>query len=190
MRTDAQQTALQYAMRKLNRRFYSRRAMSGMLSEEGYDEASVEDALAQLEQWGYLDDLRLARNQLRRYTARQPKGRLWIGRRLTQEGIEPDAIHQALEEYTDRQESALAMEAAKHFLQLRTQSKPRPEPQSEPQSEPRSEPQFKARTPDKTGGALARFLAARGFSPAIIHEILCEFRFIGASDLDSDGNWH
>jgi regulatory protein len=157
-------------MGKLSRRFRSRRAMRGMLLEEGYSEASVKDALTQLEQWGYLDDLRLARDQLRRYTARQPKGRLWIERRLAQDGFEPDAIRQALEEYTAGQERALAMEAAKRFLQFKAQSK--------------------ARTPEKTGGALARFLISRGFSPSIIHEILCEFRFIGASDLDSDEDWH
>jgi regulatory protein len=145
------QTAIRYALGKLSRRFYSRRAMRDMLSESGYGGESVEDALSKLEEWGYLDDLRLAGDRLRRYTARQPKGKLWIRRKLVQEGFEPDAIRQVLETYTDERERELAAEAAERFLQS------------------------KARTlsdPEKSKLALARFLTARGFSPALIHQIL------------------
>jgi regulatory protein len=169
MRPDSQKTVIQYALQKLSRRFYSRQAMRQMLSEEGYDGESVENTLAKLEEWGYLDDLKLARYQLRRYTSRQPKGRLWIERRLIHEGVEPGAVCQVLEEYAADQESALAAEAARRFVRS------------------------KARTPsdsEKIRGALARFLAARGFSSSLIREILHEFRFTGASDLDSDDNWH
>jgi regulatory protein len=161
MRPDSPKTAIQYAMGKLSRRFYSRRIMKDMLTEAGYGAASVEDALARLEQWGYLDDLKLARNQLRRYTIRQPKGKLWIRRRLVLEGFEPDVVRQVLEEYTDDQESELAWSAARRFLRSGS---------------------------GKPVAALARFLANRGFSSRVIREI--EFRFHRTGDLDSDSNWH
>jgi regulatory protein len=163
--------------------------MRGALLEEGCDGESVENALAQLEQWGYLDDLKLAREQLRRYTVRQPKGRLWIGRRLAREGFEPGHIRQVLDEYTADQEKELAVKTAEGFVRSRAR---------------------RGYGRRQIGDALARFLAGRGFSSSLIYAIICEILgafgedigeeigeefgeeigFTNVSDLDSDENWH
>jgi regulatory protein len=165
--------AAKYALRKLTRRFYSREAMRQILSDQGYEDGSVRDALARLEDLGYIDDLRLARDMVRQYTGRQPKGRLWIEAKLKQDGFCGPVIDQALEAYPADLEKEQAAAAARSYLKTRGGAIP---------------------DERKKSAALARFLKSRGFPGPLIHAIMNEFtdefECLDASYLDRDTNWH
>ena len=156
---------VQYALNQQNRRFRSKRRLSRFLLEKGYEIQEAEDAILQLEQWGYLDDLKLAMSIVHRLTVRQAKGKLYIHQKLLEEEIDISHIEEALSTYSDHEEKQLAETLAKRYLQLNDQ---------------------KWADADRKWASLLGYLSRRGFSESVIEEISAEFSSLDDGYLNSN----
>ena len=66
------------------------------LRQNGYPEKLIEDAVAYVKKYHYIDDLRYAKNYIRCHQEQKGAGKLKI--ELMQKGVAKDLIEQALEE--------------------------------------------------------------------------------------------
>jgi regulatory protein len=89
-------TPLDYAYRLLARRAYSEQELTDRLCDKGFLPGVVSRAIERLKAQGYLDDTRLAADQVERLRTRGfgPAG---IYAKLTQKGLSADAIEEVLE---------------------------------------------------------------------------------------------
>jgi regulatory protein len=99
-------TPLDYAYRLLARRAHSEQELADKMLAKGFTETAVARTVQRLKEQGYLDDTRLAVDQAERLRARGfgPEG---IRGRLTQKGLLPDTIEQALEMDKEEDETAV-----------------------------------------------------------------------------------
>lgn len=71
----------------LTRRDYSRAGLRAKLLAKGHQDADVEEALRQCDQWGYLDDHRFGCSRLEARLNRRPAGRTDALRDLQRQGL-------------------------------------------------------------------------------------------------------
>lgn len=113
---DSWQEAWKYALRLLNARDYTSQRLLGKLTDKGYDPAAAEQAIARLQQEGWLNDSRFA---LRFAEAAVAAGR-YFGARLRLEmkrrGFPPDIIATTLEQVTEQH---AAMDEIRSLLERR-----------------------------------------------------------------------
>jgi regulatory protein len=90
-------TPLEYAYRLLARHAYSEEEIRNKLLTKGFTEAGVTRTVARLKDQGYLDDTRLAADQVERLRAKGygPEG---IRAKLAQKGLPSETIEPALAE--------------------------------------------------------------------------------------------
>lgn len=95
------------AMNLLQKREYTSAGLREKLREGEYPEACIEEALAYVESYGYVDDLRYARDFIAYNLER--KSRMRIEQDLLRKGIRKDTVHAVfdeLEEQGTRQDEA------------------------------------------------------------------------------------
>ncbi|MBR2258491.1 MAG: regulatory protein RecX [Blautia sp.] len=90
------------ALRLLERMDRSRQELSAKLSQAGFSEAAVEDAVRYVASYGYLDDLRFAKSYLRREQGKNGKKKLVYV--LREKGVAPEVIEQAIAETAEEGE--------------------------------------------------------------------------------------
>lgn len=93
------ETAKKRAMYLLGGRDYSRRALYEKLREH-YSEESCEKAVAQMCEYGYLDDERYAKRLARQYIEGRKYGKRRAALMLSQKGLERETIEEALSLYS------------------------------------------------------------------------------------------
>jgi len=97
--------ALAVATRALARREHSRRSLRERLQRAGIGESELEDALAELERVGLLDDARFARERAR-VLAERGKGDAAIRFDLERAGVGTSEVEEALVELDPERERA------------------------------------------------------------------------------------
>lgn len=88
-------SAYEKALRILTAAGQTRAGMARRLERAGYDADEIEDACAQLQALGYLDDRSFAASRVRR-RQQQGRGARLIAAELRQKGVSPDVIDDAL----------------------------------------------------------------------------------------------
>ena len=142
--------ALDAALRLLTRRNHARKELAEKLRLRGFPEDAVEEALVACERYGYLDDDETARRffrELRRKGNGPSKIRLEMARR----GLSGDSVDRWLEAYAGGPEER---EAARRQLEKRRVRFDR-------EADPR-----------KRREKIHRFLHGRGFTGAVIRDLL------------------
>lgn len=92
------------ALRLLERKDYSRKELINRLLKDGYEENMVEQIIAYVDSYHYLDDARVAENYIRGRKSYKSKRELQY--LLKQKGIEEEDISSAMgENYTDETEA-------------------------------------------------------------------------------------
>lgn len=88
------------ALKKLSRRWYSKKEISDYLYKNGFDEEISADVINKLIEWGYLNDSRLAGSILTHYTSIKLCGRRLIAQKMNIRGIPPEMMESTLESYS------------------------------------------------------------------------------------------
>lgn len=110
------ETAKKRAMYLLGGRDYSRRALYDKLREH-YSPESCEKAVAQMCEYGYLDDERYAKRLARQYIEGRKYGKRRAALMLSQKGLERETIEEALSLYSaDEMTEELAELIEKKYL--------------------------------------------------------------------------
>lgn len=140
------------AYRLLARRSRSIRELTFRLMEKGFPEVAVTPVIERLRELNYLDDAAVARQWARSYAVNSLWGDLKIRARLLDMGIPdelvPEAVHEARKEFTQR-------EAILKILEKRN-----PERLTAPVISVKDEQR------------IIRRLAAKGFPPSVVYEVL------------------
>ncbi|MDE0227733.1 MAG: regulatory protein RecX [Spirochaetaceae bacterium] len=136
------------ALALLARAMHSRRALARKLTQGGFGSAAVEQALARLDELGYLDDAGYARLWVRSRVARGADGRGKVLAGLLQHGISRRDAAAALDaEYPPDVEAELCRELARRLLVRHARDR-------------------------RAGERVARQLAGRGFSARLVVDAL------------------
>lgn len=99
---------LEYALKKLSLRQYSRCEIRELLQRKGYNEEEINQVMEKLTAWGYLDDKKMAESLLTQLTMQKAYGRYYVKRKLAARGIEPEFIEEILALYDEEREFELA----------------------------------------------------------------------------------
>ena len=91
-------SVLSYALTLLGRRDYSLWELVRKLEGKGYSRDEIDEAVARLREWNYLDDQRYLRRQIEKHHA-EKKSRIYIRRRLCLAGLEPRLIEEGLNHF-------------------------------------------------------------------------------------------
>ena len=140
-------TPLDYAYRLLARRAYSEQELTDKLLAKGFTTVAVTRTVARLKAQGYLDDARLAVDQVERLRSRGfgPEG---IKSKLTQKGLSSASVEQTLETSGENQDR----ESARRLLASRFSADALKEPQ--------------------TYARALRLLLRRGYSQEVVESLL------------------
>ena len=132
------------AQAMLARRDHSTVTLTAKLRRQGFSAEQVRSTVARLQNSGLLNDERFTGNYIDAVLRRKPVGPLWLQHKLRQQGIEPELITAALHlAFPPGREEEIARRAAAAWRRLHPSRPPHID-------------------------ALARFLASRGFSAAVI----------------------
>ncbi len=109
--------AKQTALRLIAFRPRTVHELRNKLEEKGYSPEVVSDIVAFCQEYGYLDDARLARSWVKWRLNEKPSGKSLLIQELRAKGIDESIIENALsEEYNDRNEFDLAVNAVNKRL--------------------------------------------------------------------------
>lgn len=101
--------AIEKALDTLARADRTRAEISDRLTKGGFDTQTTTEVLESLEEWGYLDDERLAQRQTRKLAEESHLGRLRIAAKLQQRGLEPELVEQIISTVSDEGERNRAL---------------------------------------------------------------------------------
>ncbi len=106
--------AKSYVYRILARRMYTTREIRDKLVERGYVDKIIEDVIATLERYGYLNDKTYAQEWIESRMRSKPKGKIALRRELESKGIDRSIIEDALSQAFDQsKESEMALDLAR-----------------------------------------------------------------------------
>lgn len=142
---------LEYALRLLGRKNYSRKDMSEKLLQKGATQEEVEQVMERLTEWKYLDDRVFARNFIQKRLKLQPRGEFLLKLELLRKGIPEEDILSGLSELHFSEK-----DSAREVLQKKNRAL---------QCLPEKKRFVKA----------ASLLKNRGFRPEIISETVSDF---------------
>ncbi len=111
--------AKSYVYRILARRMYTIREIRDKLVERGYVGKIIEDVIATLERYGYLNDRTYAQEWIESRMRSKPKGKIALRQELERKGIDRSIIEDALSQVFDQsKETEMAMDLA--FRKIRS----------------------------------------------------------------------
>lgn len=118
-RTERERSAREQALRLLARREHGRRELATKLASRGFPTTEIEQALTELQEQGWLDDVRAARHYARELFESRGFGRTRVIQMLQARGFSEAEIRSGIEEF-DRAdlEEARAWKAAERFRQV------------------------------------------------------------------------
>jgi regulatory protein len=121
---DEQAKAVAAALNLIARRPRSEREVRDRLARKGYPPATIDAAVAKLENWRYLDDEAFARYWVENREANKPRGRRLLAQELRLKGVDRETIRQTIDE-TEIDEASAALELGR--AKLRTYGKLEPD---------------------------------------------------------------
>ncbi|HEY8392965.1 MAG TPA: regulatory protein RecX [Capillibacterium sp.] len=98
-------SALSYALTLLGRRDYSAWELVRKLEGKGYPRDEIDEAVARLREWHYLDDERYLCRLIEKYRT-EKKSRTYIRHRLYLAGLEPELVEEGLNRFYPPEEEA------------------------------------------------------------------------------------
>ena len=105
--------AKSYVYRILARRMYTTKEIRDKLVERGYVDKIIEDVIATLERYGYLNDRTYAEEWIESRMRSKPKGKIALRRELGRKGIDTSIIEDALSRaFDESKEAEMAMDLA------------------------------------------------------------------------------
>lgn len=106
--------AKNYTYRILARRMYTTKEIRNKLVERGYVDEVIQDAIATLERYGYLNDRTYAEEWIQSRMRSKPKGKIALRQELERKGIEKSIIEGALSRaFDESKEADMALELAR-----------------------------------------------------------------------------
>jgi regulatory protein len=109
--------AKSYVYRILARRMYTTKEIRDKLVERGYVGKIIEDVIATLERYGYLNDRTYAEEWIDSRMRSKPKGKIALRRELKRKGIDTSIIEDALSQAFDQsKEAEMAMDLARRKI--------------------------------------------------------------------------
>ncbi len=106
--------AKSYVYRILARRMYTTKEIRDKLVERGYVDKIVEDVIATLERYGYLNDRTYAQEWIESRMRSKPKGKIALRQELGRKGIDRSIIEDALSQaFDESKESEMALDLAR-----------------------------------------------------------------------------
>ena len=109
--------AKSYVYRILARRMYTTKEIRGKLVERGYVGKIIEDVIATLERYGYLNDRTYAEEWIESRMRSKPKGKIALRRELERKGIDRSIIEDALSQaFDESKEAEMAMDLARRKI--------------------------------------------------------------------------
>lgn len=114
--------ATKAALRLLKFRARSRHELRGRLTEKGYSESAVAEAMERMDAWQLLDDGHFARQWVEQRSVGKGTTRTLLRRELTEKGVDSAQIGQALELVTEEDERARAHDIIAQRLARRENS--------------------------------------------------------------------
>lgn len=146
-------SALERAVRLLASRRLTTAELRRKLKQRGYEEPEIDDAVAKMEEYRYLDDELAARDWASELARIGSIGKRRAEQKLVRRGIQPESAHEELEKVWDE---SLEKEHVRHLVSKKLRSN----------SDLLANRQGKAK--------LFRFLMNKGFSSDIIREVMAE----------------
>jgi regulatory protein len=111
--------AKSYVYRILGKRMYTCKEVKDKLVERGYLDEIVQDVIATLERYGYLNDKNYAEEWIQSRLRSNPKGKYVLRQELARKGIEDSIIVDALgQEFDESKEQDMALELAQRKIKL------------------------------------------------------------------------
>jgi len=105
--------AKSYVYRILARRMYTTREIQDKLVQREYVDKIIEDVIATLERYGYLNDRTYAQEWIESRMRSKPKGKIALKRELERKGIDRSIIEDALSQAFDQsKEAEMALDLA------------------------------------------------------------------------------
>lgn len=108
-------SAMDRALTYLGYRMRSQKEMRDYLRQKGYEAGEIEETMARLMDYGYIDDEAFSREFLRSRLNRGPVGRKKLEYDLLKKGVDREAIARVLEEYHSHEEGERCRELAKRL---------------------------------------------------------------------------
>ena len=117
--------AKNYVYGILARRMYTRKEIRDKLVEREYVDEIVQDVIATMERYGYVNDTAYAEEWIRSRMRSKPKGKIALRQELARKGVHKSIIENALDEaFDESRESDMALELARR--KVRSYSKEEP----------------------------------------------------------------
>ena len=149
-----------YCVWLLGRSELTEKQLTDKMKAKNAPETVIENVLAKLREYGYVDDERMAENTARRKSTTH--GKRAISFDLSRKGVDKETVEAVLESYTEDDEREAALELArKKFRSLSRVDE------------------------DKQRSRLAGFLARRGFGANIVWSVVSEVVTSEDDDFDS-----
>lgn len=117
--------AKNYVYRILARRMYTNKEIRDKLTERGYLSKIIEDVIATLERYGYLNDSTYAEEWIRSRMRSKPKGKIALRQELAQKGVDKSIIEDALnQEFDESREMDMVLELARRKMKSYRRDEP------------------------------------------------------------------
>jgi regulatory protein len=93
---DAIDRAVSAAMRALEQRMQTGKELRTRLLRKGFEQETIDTALAKLADWGYLNDERFAELWIENRLAHRPRGKRMLEQELRQKGIDREIVQETV----------------------------------------------------------------------------------------------
>lgn len=111
--------AKKYSYRLLEQRMYTCKEIRDKLTYRKYSEEIIQEVIATLERYGYLNDRTYAEEWIRSRTRSNPKGKHILRQELMRKGVEVSVIDDALtQNFDELKEEDMALELARKKVRL------------------------------------------------------------------------
>jgi len=117
--------AKNYVYRILARRMYTSKEIRDKLLERGYMDEIIQEVIATMERYGYVNDQFYAEEWIRSRMNAKPKGKIALRQELYRKGVDKSIIEDALSEaFDDSKENDMALDLAKRKVKSYGDSEP------------------------------------------------------------------
>lgn len=109
----------------LARRMYTSREILNKLKERGYTDEIIQDVIATMERYGYVNDSFYAEEWIQSRMKSKPKGKIALRQELARKGIDKTIIEDALSQaFDESRESDMALELARRKINSYSKDNP------------------------------------------------------------------
>ena len=117
--------AKNYVYRILARRMYTVKEIRDKLNERGYIDTVIQEVIATMERYGYVNDEVYAEEWIKSRMKSKPKGKIALRQELARKGVDKSIIENALSQaFDESSESDMALELAQRKISSYSRDEP------------------------------------------------------------------